>query len=748
MRKYSLILIFSLLIAGSGYQAQAQTVTSCNCECLKPLFDYLIASDRLFTTSTQKVLLSSLIADANAAGYPVSPSGCSILTNNTNKYFYAMTTATSGTQYKAMFGDCSVVLKSTGSDVTFSRLASSRCEPNGYVSFNYGNVHKKLPVTRSINVNYIAGASDIFPNVTDYPAYVTDTAAYIRTAWSLKAGRGIYKIATNFAIDGATQIPDGALVLSADLYLFAYIPGFNAPAYTNAHTLLSDKQQPTALVYRKAAAWNYLTDPESLMGGADITDGKAVAPTGNFQTFHANLKDWFTTSRRVLDNGIALANPKSIASPVPDTSLLYATYFSERYQDSTRRPFLDITWSLPSDTATKAQLYIDSCFTCKDVEATNCVSLITDTIVNPYLYGLAGNWRPFRSMVYYSTRSENDFSKKADLRNDGTIRNFFNFWQLVDNKWQPQDTAVTRWVWNTESTLFNEKGAEMENKDPLGRYNAGIYGYGNTLATAITQNAKYRETGFDGFEDYNFPYGDCLSCKPARSFDFSSYKGNFDTTEQHTGKYSLRVGSKQSAGLTAAIIQDVDTFNINITTDTDVCAPRAGSLLKGINVGANAILPPFSPLPGKKVLVSVWVKESGQCNNGTYTGSQVSVVMSRSGDNDLVVIAKAQGNIIEGWQRYELVVDVPATAGRFTINLQNNGNDNVYFDDLRVHPYNANMKSYVYDEVSLRLMAELDENNYATFYEYDDDGSLVRVKKETERGIMTIKESRNGFMKD
>ena len=55
------------------------------------------------------------------------------------------------------------------------------------------------------------------------------------------------------------------------------------------------------------------------------------------------------------------------------------------------------------------------------------------------------------------------------------------------------------------------------------------------------------------------------------------------------------------------------------------------------------------------------------------------------------------------------------------------------------------MKSYVYDPVSLRLMAELDENNYATFYEYDDEGTLVRVKKETDEGIMTIKENRSTY---
>ena len=58
------------------------------------------------------------------------------------------------------------------------------------------------------------------------------------------------------------------------------------------------------------------------------------------------------------------------------------------------------------------------------------------------------------------------------------------------------------------------------------------------------------------------------------------------------------------------------------------------------------------------------------------------------------------------------------------------------------------MKSFVYNTVNLRLMAELDENNYATFYEYDDDGTLIRVKKETERGIMTIQETRSALYKE
>jgi hypothetical protein len=51
------------------------------------------------------------------------------------------------------------------------------------------------------------------------------------------------------------------------------------------------------------------------------------------------------------------------------------------------------------------------------------------------------------------------------------------------------------------------------------------------------------------------------------------------------------------------------------------------------------------------------------------------------------------------------------------------------------------MKTYVYDPESRRILAILDENNYATFYKYDIDGSLMKVERETDQGRVTVKEN-------
>ena len=154
----------------------------------------------------------------------------------------------------------------------------------------------------------------------------------------------------------------------------------------------------------------------------------------------------------------------------------------------------------------------------------------------------------------------------------------------------------------------------------------------------------------------------------------------------------------------------------------------------------------FMPESGKYI-VSGWVKEIHPQQVLTYNSFlRVSVTgVTASVTKDFYV----SGVIIDGWQRIIGVVEIPslenATNPVLDISLEcNNTSENeCYFDDIRFYPFNGNMKSFVYDEDTQRLMAELDENNYATFYEYDLEGGLVRVKKETERGIFTIQETRS-----
>jgi YD repeat-containing protein len=156
----------------------------------------------------------------------------------------------------------------------------------------------------------------------------------------------------------------------------------------------------------------------------------------------------------------------------------------------------------------------------------------------------------------------------------------------------------------------------------------------------------------------------------------------------------------------------------------------------------------FAPEPEKKYLLGAWVKED-QAALGitTYTNPQITLVFYDAVNTPTTLGPYvATGLIIDSWQRMEQEFTVPAGSIKMDIQLSC-ANGDCYFDDVRVFPYDGSMKSYVYDPVNLRLVAELDERNYATIYEYDEEGKLVRIKKETERGIMTIQESKSSTVK-
>lgn len=166
---------------------------------------------------------------------------------------------------------------------------------------------------------------------------------------------------------------------------------------------------------------------------------------------------------------------------------------------------------------------------------------------------------------------------------------------------------------------------------------------------------------------------------------------------------------------------------------------------------ANMQHPVFTAEPGKKMLFSAWVKEpcgneaTGiPCREFTYTHSQVQL---KAANNATVFTVYPKGPIVEGWQRMEGEFTLPAGANALELRLVNSGGGTIYFDDIRIHPYNANLKSYVYDPVTMRLSAELDANNYASFYEYDEEGTLIRTKVETQEGVKTVTETRSSLQK-
>ena len=161
-------------------------------------------------------------------------------------------------------------------------------------------------------------------------------------------------------------------------------------------------------------------------------------------------------------------------------------------------------------------------------------------------------------------------------------------------------------------------------------------------------------------------------------------------------------------------------------------------------------LVPFEPTSGEYI-ASVWVKVGDDNTVTQYSGIELDIAIS--GESAATVLPNGpilpKGPILDGWQRMEGEFTVPAGAsGNISVSLKNNTSSHqVYFDDLRIHPFLAGMTTAVYDPKTLLPLATHDGYNFTTFFNYDENLNQVRVRVETIEGIKTISETEFGGQK-
>jgi hypothetical protein len=363
---------------------------------------------------------------------------------------------------------------------------------------------------------------------------------------------------------------------------------------------------------------------------------------------------------------------------------------------------------------------------------------LTGGAFNPYFTGALGNWRAQSSRVFQTDREHLTGTPavlgSTNIRKSGAYSLFTAFWEYdnVSNSWK-QTTNTSRWIAPSEVTQVNLKGVEVENKDALNRYSGALYGYLESLPVAVASNSKANEIAFDGFEDYGFDLQCTYSAANCDSltapFNFKNLLNSSvvrTNEEAHTGKYSLKVSGSNGVLITRSVVDALQASYpfFTVSSSGQYLLNPAGSVKR------------FSPIAGKKYIFSCWVKDGNE--NSASTSARVVI-----NGNSNYVTSSNKWPMVEGWKRIEFPFIMPPGQ----LKLQLTGGGILYFDDIRIHPFDGQLKSLAYDASSQRLMAELDENNMATLYEYDDEGILVRVKKETERGVMTIKETRSSLGK-
>lgn len=392
-------------------------------------------------------------------------------------------------------------------------------------------------------------------------------------------------------------------------------------------------------------------------------------------------------------------------------------------------------------------LICQDAYRCGD-EPSNCGYLFSGDPINPFINGMRTTLRPTKSYMYQINLANNTTAQATDIRDDGVYSSFVPFYEINAGEWydilesnHPDYTGdLQEWRPMGEISRWDEFGRVVDSKNPIGVHSATQYGYNGNLKLlpkATASNAKLRQIGFDGFEDYEYQSNQ-VNCDVIDHFSLREAilpsKIEVTDKERHTGKNSLFIERSNVARMNR-IINDCDPKN----------GPYPLFSKDGfIPVDCNCI-EKFAPTEGN-YLASVWVKVVGSEGYENYISADMYIRITYGGGSSNTFYFTQASPIIDGWQKFEVEYTVPADPECFDFFAINTQQD-MYLDDLRTHPFKATMNTMVYDNETLLPTASHDNYNFSTFFQYDKALNRVGIKVETVEGIHSVNETRSGIAK-
>lgn len=206
-----------------------------------------------------------------------------------------------------------------------------------------------------------------------------------------------------------------------------------------------------------------------------------------------------------------------------------------------------------------------------------------------------------------------------------------------------------------------------------------IWGYAKQYPTAKVINAKSDQIFFESFEE-----GD----------GWDGALTAYDNLFKHTGLASGRINKPSAGELTS---HSTKWLNISLTEPT-------------------------------KFKYSGWVYSNGP-------SAEIFLFMKRAGETGYFThVASKQTTETNKWVYLEGEYTVPSDIVQLNIRIDNNGGGMVWFDDIRLHPANAQMTTYAYEPL-IGITSQCDINNRLTYYEYDNFGRLI-VVRDHDRNIL------------
>jgi hypothetical protein len=313
---------------------------------------------------------------------------------------------------------------------------------------------------------------------------------------------------------------------------------------------------------------------------------------------------------------------------------------------------------------------------------------------NAYETGRRGQWRVDSSFSYLT-------GLNAGYRNHE--RGLYHM--DVFNWDAPVAIDQDKWKLTNYVEAYSPDGNGLQEKNALGIQSCAKYGYSRQLPYLVAQNANLQNAHFESFEN-SYSYNSTTYLEDRLPF-WDDPENDLDHAVAHSGRSSNR---------------------------HTVASPSE------IYVGK--LMPVTNVLQTEGVLIKAWFRSITQGEG--FRDPVVSAAISEPGIPSHYVSGPMRFVARSGeWGLYEILIKVPSgwSNVRPEINASDGPNMYTWIDDVRIQPGDAKVTTYVYDPSNFRLMASFDDQNFGLYYQYNDEGKLVRKLIETERGMRTIQET-------
>jgi hypothetical protein len=316
---------------------------------------------------------------------------------------------------------------------------------------------------------------------------------------------------------------------------------------------------------------------------------------------------------------------------------------------------------------------------------------------NPVETGQAGKWY-VHSAYQYKTDVSNLEDENIDHGYQAGILKDFTFFNWEDTSLNDN----SKWLETNTVSLCAPNGKTLEEKNILDIYSAQKYGYNNNLVCLTAANAEYESVTFESFE--NETECDELLCFDGLSIE--DYGITVTSSEAHSGKQSLELSS-----------ESID-----------------------IEIGGNTQASDWSEINDNGISIKLWCKlsnsESVDINiDGLGIPTIGFDLIAQTGEWKLYEAKITTDNWDTG------IYSVSSIYPEITFNYGGTDNPKIYVDDFRIQPLDAQMNCYVYDPETYKLLTQFDDQHFGIYYQYNQEGKLIRQQRETERGMKTIAET-------